>query len=368
MKYGFFFHTFQDCVYFLYLFQNFHIESSTFPPVTITAKDSSNNFFLLSRNLDFLRKECDKVFILFSDWSSITNGLFRDYKNIKKIMSRPGENIPPHIQDGQIKTFLDEGNLCISSSTLAFEHENFISDYALNMYYFYNLYGYGFLNYYENPDKKQLVGVYHTDKHISNASIENRIQIFNNVKKILGDDVQAFPSFKSLSIPSNIFLEYNYFGLWEKNFITSYTDYNTTVCNIIYETVTVLDGQYTLRDHITEKTLKCLLFSGECNIFFIWVGSPTQYKFMKDNNFWALNFEFMKENPSRTDIFDSVEATVNFLKQLKKQQFSNNNQIYSYLLNRYKKHLKKNKVNLQKILNNCSLDTQNKILNFIKKD
>lgn len=371
MKYGFYFVKYEDCSYILYMLQKFKIEQIRSHPITIEIVDDNGNIFILSQNISHL-SNCDKVFQLFNNWkerrTTIKINDAIGSLNLSSIYVRPGENIPEFITDDMLKQFLDDGNICISSSTISFNHDNFISDYALNMYHFYNLYGYSFLNFYTNFEKNNLVGVYYQPRHASGALIKDRTTIYEKVKSVLNEDLHIYHQSNGLinkNYHNELFTGVNYFSMWDKNFVTSYTDYNTSVCSMIFETHTTLNGEHYIRDHITEKTLKFLLFSGQCNIFFIWIGSPTQYKFLKENNLWALNFEFLPDNPTREDIFLSAEKCASYLKSLK-EQLVHNNAVYLHLLKKYDHHLLQNKNQLALILNNCSMVTQNKLLNLLK--
>jgi hypothetical protein len=371
MKFGFFFDHYNDCSYILYMLQNFKVVSMSHHPITIEIEDNQNNIFILSQSLYNLIS-CDKIFHLFNYWenkkqSPIFINEATGSVDVISIYVSPGENVPLRVTDQMLKQFLDEGNIFISSSTISFEHNNVIRDYALNMYHFYHLYGYSFLNFYPTTEKNNLIGLYYQDKHLNGLPIKYRVELYQKTKEIIKDDMHVYEwgGLQKQNYPVDMIVGLNYFKEWHKNFVTTYTDYNTSVCNILFETLTVLDEEYCIRDHITEKTLKFLLFSGQCKIFFIWVGSPKQYEFLKSNDFWALNFEFIPENPSREDIFASVEKSALYLKSLK-DSLIHNNVVYSHLLSKYENHLLKNKQQLTHILNNCSASTQGKLLNLIK--
>ena len=191
------------------------------------------------------------------------------------------------ITNNQLKEYLDTGNISLSAASISFEHPNFYFDPMFNLIFFYNSYGFNFLNYYKFDKKENLLGVYHKPvKEIGNGKM-HRNYLFEKIKQILNED---FTPYESLDYNlKSIVQPYEGFGHWGNNHITSYIDLTTSVCNVIFETMSANGNlekdeheySYYGRQYITEKTLKAICFSEE-NIFFIWYGPTKLYKHLME--------------------------------------------------------------------------------------
>jgi hypothetical protein len=328
--------------------------------------------YIFSRSISVLNEaNCDikiKLFTTFTDWKS-----FKGYDRL--IQTQTVENYVA--TDNQLKEYLDAGNICLSSASISFEHPNFYFDPIFNLIFFYHYYGFNFLNYYKFDKKENLLGVYHKPvKEIGNGKLHRNF-LFKKVKEILNDDFVAYES--SDYNLKTLFQPYDSFGHWGNNHITSYMDFTTSVCNVVFETLSayahfekddVGHSRYG-RQNITEKTLKAIAFSEE-NIFFIWYGPEKLYKYLMSMGFWFLNSEFYNESielPNSTNMIthshmaQSVIDTTLYLKNLK-EEYKTNKEVHNYLVNTYGHKLQKNVELFKMILNDYN--KKDLILNLIK--
>jgi len=269
----------------------------------------------------------------------------------KIVLSTPGEKIGPSFSDNDIKRFLDNGNIYLSGAKYSFDHKNAINDYRLTLFYFYYYFGHEFLNFYPSDIKNNLVGCYHRPFHINGKLSQTRHMIYDNMKEILKEDLKIYKSHSSNI--SDVINSYEIFGVWEHNHISSYTDYQTSVVNMLWETIgndvghNWADGVDTdsrfHRQHISEKTLKCLLY-GKAKIFFMLYTTQDQYKWLIDNGFWLLNFKFLPENLNeitQDDAQNSIYSTCKYLIDLK-EKYKTNHNVQKYLLDNYGEKIEKN--------------------------
>lgn len=358
MVYGFLYQkkSFNDVSSLLYVFQDFNLER--LDDTTFKFTDQEDTFLFSS---DRSSLECaSKIFKLEHNF---TEELLSQ-SNV--ILTSAGEPIVTSFTDKLLQTFLEK-NLILTGGNIEFEHPNFVQENAFHFYHLYNFLGFRFLNYNQSFNKTNLVGVYYKDTHISGRPLKNRTKLFNNVKDILQDNLVAY------SMPetklSELLVEFNQgFGLWEKIHTPSYTDYMTSVCSIIFETNSVTDDNPAPREHITEKTLKALLFS-QAKIFSLLFCSPKQYKYLVDNGFWLLNFEFIDDSKDITEqtIMDSIVKACEFVNSLYNDSGSLE-EAYFQLLAIYEHKLEKNSELITNLLNTCPADAKKRVLDFIRKD
>jgi hypothetical protein len=190
--------------------------------------------------------------------------------------------------------------------------------------------------------------------------------LFSQIKNELVNEFIAYPSneynHKLLLQP------YATFGHWGNNHITSYIDFTTSVCNVIFETLhsngndEEPNSKMHGRQYITEKTLKSICFSEE-NIFFIWYGPSKLFKHLIKLGFWFLNCEFYDE--TKTTLEQSVIDTSIYLKELK-EKIGNNKVVHGYLMNLYGVKLQQNVSVFKKLLNNYN--NKDIVLNLIKNE
>lgn len=352
MNVGFHYRAYEDCAIVLYALNNFpfetNLDNGEFSFIV------GDDVFLFSKSFKSI-ENCDlkiMLFHTFNEWKG-----FKGYD--KLIQTQTVENY--HISNQALKEYLDAGNICLSSASISFEHPNFYYDPIFNLIFFYNFYGFNFLNYYQFNKKKNLLGVYHKPTTGLNIHKPHRESIYSSIKSILKND---FVSYESNEYNQKKILQsYTTFGHWGNNHITSYIDYTTSVCNLIFETLHSNsnedgeDNRMYKRQYITEKTLKAICFSEE-NIFFIWYGPTKLFKHLNDLGFWFLNSEFFVDS-----IEESVEKSALYLKSLK-ENFKTNEEVHTELMKSYGDKLKNNVIIFNTILNSYS--KSNEVLNLIK--
>lgn len=304
--------------------------------------------------------DCDRKINL------VHNSLKEDDRYDRCIFT-PSDVIEDRFTDTLIEQFLNNGNIFLSHVISNVKHDNFVfAPLSCFVLHYYDL-GFKFLNYYKNSNtnKNQLLGAYCNKNHIGGSLNVRRTQIFDNIAEILDSDCKRYESPES---DFDMLLDsYGYFGQWLNVHMSTYTDYNTSVCNIIFETIDSLGTNHngSGRFMLTEKTLKSLLFSkGE--IFFMWYGHEMFLPYLQEQDFWFLNFEFYDPNDKQngeTPIFNSLIKTTKYLKDLKKQLGTNEN-VYKYLLNNYRDKLENNSKSIDRLLNNC--DIKDKVINLLK--
>jgi hypothetical protein len=357
MKIGFHYRTYEDCAIILYMFSDneFHSEndSDTF------SFSYKNDEYIFSKKDEVIEK-CDyKIYLFhtFTEWKK-----FKGYD--KLIQTQLVENY--HITNSELIEYLDAGNISLSSASISFEHPNFYYDPIFNLIFFYYHYGYNFLNYYKFDNKENLLGIYHKPDNGINVNKGHRNYLFSQIKNELVNEFIAYPSneynHKLLLQP------YATFGHWGNNHITSYIDFTTSVCNVIFETLhsngndEEPNSKMHGRQYITEKTLKSICFSEE-NIFFIWYGPSKLFKHLIKLGFWFLNCEFYDE--TKTTLEQSVIDTSIYLKELK-EKIGNNKVVHGYLMNLYGVKLQQNVSVFKKLLNNYN--NKDIVLNLIKNE
>jgi hypothetical protein len=356
MKIGLLYRNYEDCVALLYTFSddkfNLEKDSDTF------SFFYKNDEYIFSKEYDVV-EQCEykiRLFHTFLEW--------KDFKGFDKlIQTQTVENY--HITNDELIEYLDAGNICLSSASISFEHPNFFYDPIINLIFFYYHYGYNFLNYYKFNRKENLLGIYHKPIDGLNIQKGHRNYLYSQIKNIVQSD---FVSYDSNEYNLKLLLQpYNTFGHWGNNHITSYIDFTTSVCNIVFETLHSNSNEEEPqnrmhgRQYITEKTLKSICFSEE-EIFFIWYGPTKLFKHLTDMGFWFLNWEFYNEKIA-IPLEQSVIDASSFLKTLK-DKLNDNSLVHSYLMGKYGEKLKNNTKLFKELLN--SYDKKEDVLNLIK--
>ena len=366
MKIGFHYRTYEDICVIAY----------TLSDTKLKIQDASSDFifyhnddeYVFSKAIDVIN-QCDykiQLFNTFSEWKT-----FKGFD--KLIQTQVVENY--HVYNDELKEYLDAGNICLSSASISFEHPNFYYDPIFNLIFFYNFYGYNFLNYYKFDKKENLLGVYHKPNNGININKGHRNYLYQQVHDVLKSDFKSYESSDyNLKL---LFQPYTTFGHWGNNHITSYIDFTTSVCNVIFETLHSDSNQEEPenrmhgRQYITEKTLKAIMFSEE-NIFFIWYGPTKLYKHLMEMGFWFLNSEFYNESieiPHNNELLcyshmeQSVVDTSIYLKSLK-EEYKTNTEVHKHLMKTYGHKLQKNVKLLKEILSSYS--KKENVLNLIK--
>lgn len=374
MKIGIHYTHYNDCAYILYALQNFDLSIGQ----GYFELKSSTDIYKFSSHYERLT-DCDKKIKFFHTWEDKN----RDSEKYDKMVhSMPGESYQHYIPDEDVIEFLNQGNICLAGGSMPLQHDNFLYEPYFVLIYFYYFFGYDHLNYYKFDKKNNLCGIYHRNEHVNKRFIPMRNYIYHSAKHVLKDDLKLYETSDYKIKP--LIESYSHFRNWGNNHISGYTDYTTSVCNIIYETCDTWPGQGAHvpgRTHISEKTLKSIIFSEE-NIFFIWYGTNEFHKYLTKLGFWFLNSEFYDENLepyeveynypitnqtiklSITPIEHSVISALNYLKGLKESLGSNSN-VYRELLKVYGSKLTNNVNIFKQLLAECT-HTET-IINLLKK-
>ena len=250
------------------------------------------------------------------------------------------------------------------------EHPRLITDKALNLFFFYHRFGYYYLNYYPSYEKNHLIGAYNYNGKIYKTS---RNKSLSYITDRIGNDMHIFETDKSFSTEVTGKLITTW--AWQMMHCSSYTDYNSAVANIMFETEKNNDYENP-NGTLTEKTLKSLLFQ-KAGIFFIYWGPYYHMEWLHEKGFWFLNSEFYDPdnlvNENQYNIFDSknkraialdasVFKTVDYLAELK-SQMGTNNEVYKFLIEKYQDKLNQTTTALEYVLKNC--EWKNRLFDLI---
>jgi hypothetical protein len=356
MKIGFYYRAYEDCVAILYSLTN-----SPFKVIGGEFEFEYNGHTLFfTKDVDKLKKSNSfdlkiGLFHTFHEWKS---PLFEGFD--KLIQTQTVENY--HVMDYELQEYLDAGNIAISAGSIFFKHPNFFYDPLINLIFFYYHYGFNFLNYYDFGTKKNLLGIYFNPKNNINIFKEKRDKIYNKVSQILDKDFVSY-NVESYNL-KHVLQSYTTFGHWGNNHISSYTDYMTSVVNIVFETLHDDSNEFMENDnrmyrrfYITEKTLKSIIYT-QANTFFIWYGSNTMFRWLREMGFWFLNLEFYTN-----DLENSVIKTAEYLKELNEKYSGDKQKIYDELKSLYGHHNENNVNIFKKMLN--EYDRKDELLNLI---
>lgn len=306
----------------------------------------------------FIRKMFEKDF----DWKEWN---FTDKEALEVIYLNIIETF--HDTDDVMKQFLQEHRV-ISASQFKHSSENFYYDPFLNLLYFYYTYGFDFLPFKQLEVKKtNLLGMYlkKNYKPLRDNLYEEIKQLFDQKELLEIYRVEPRPDFltdlKTLHIPTG----------WDKNHITSYLDYITSVCGFVFETSNYSEFKWPSnskeRHYITEKTLKAILYS-KLNIAFIVDMNPYSFVELNKLGFWFLNTEFFN--------FEQVDSDENISQNMKSSIFKSIEFIlglYNETKSLQQTHDKLTKLYSQKMQNNFNIfmeylktpKNSNNLLDFI---
>lgn len=369
MNIGIKYNCYDDIALILYALNNANIVLEDYTSSLFKIKNQNDTYYF-SKNYDHLT-HCDKKIL-----ASYNTDVFYDLPQLhsydKIVLSKTQDDFF-NFSAAQIKNFLDKGNICLTSNIININdsnindtpailecenHINFLYDPVFNLILIYYLFGYQFLNYYKFDKKDNLLGVYKQKLHIDGGSRDWRDWMYEQVHSILDNDLKTYP-FNDYPLREIIEPPYRT-NLWQGVKMSGYTDFTTSVCNLVFET----GSPHATRSHISEKTLKSIIFCEE-NIFFILYGSWTIFKKLNELGFWFLNSEFCDfTNDSSEEIVNSVIKATVFLKELKKR-LNRNKLVHEHLLGMYGHKLQNNITLFYDLLNNCK--NANKILELIKK-
>lgn len=262
------------------------------------------------------------------------------------------------IYSNDVLNFLNDGNVILSSTyTKNIFHENLISDYRFNLYYFYHDIGFNFLNYYNLTEKDALFGIYEKESSSRYSTTNNSI-LYQLIKDKVKDELidlqyPRYPLKELISYqPRDTTIS---FGMWKNNHISSYTDMSR--CVVFYSRESLVPPEYSY-DYITEKTLKSILYS-KSNVISIWHGREESFEKLNEYGFWFLNSEFYTNN-----IVESVNKATDYCLDLK-SKLNTNELVFEYLISKYKDKLENNFKLINDMLFDCPI--KNEIKTCISK-
>lgn len=308
----------------------------------------------------------DKIFIL-QKFDNIVNNTI-NIKNLEILYFKVDENY--HKTDDEIKTFLSK-NRILSSASISFEHDNFYFEPTINLFALYYMLGLDYIAYKPiDVIKQNLMGMYYLPKY-KNV----RDKFYNIIKNIFESSELELPVIydTNLDKPKIIsqFLENNY-GHWQRNHISTYLDYITSVCGFVFDTLNheSMEGPSdgTHRFYINEKSLKAILFS-KLNIPFIIDTNPYNFKLLNELGFWFLNSEFhnfdfeKNEQNLKEDMKHSLIKSIEYLISIYKENENDLNKTHKVLVNKFESKMQNNYNTFIKYLSEPK--DGDKLLNFI---
>lgn len=312
------------------------------------------HIFHFSNNFDDLQNADIKVAVFQYEYFEQAQRLVEQFTDLvdKIIITRTnGESLPEHEFHHVYKTLSNPKVFWISSAALGnTQNDRIIIDIFINLYYFYNGFGFYYLNYYPSEKKEKFIGTY--NRHVNYKP--ERYDLIKHFRENIVDDIEIFDVEESFytNVGGNILDRWN----WQQMHITSYLDYNTTVANILFDTAT--DGPSKNNTFIlNEKILKGIIFQ-KANIFFIYLGTIEAMNWAIQKGFWFLNQEFYDSSKATPgDVIKSAIKTIEFLKNLK-EELKTNDAVYKFLLDKYKHKLEQSVNSFNHLLNNCEYKEQ----------
>lgn len=249
-------------------------------------------------------KDFDKI-IRFTGYTRNSVHQKASIPKIETILINYGERL----NEDKIE-FLNQinSNKVLSCGNCPFDLQNVFFDYKLSFIHIFFSMGYEYLNFTERITRKDnLMGLY-----LIKGYKRTRDETFSEILEIANFEIKNYSE-------QNIFSTYKLFEIflirdsWFKNHVASFTDYQTSVCGYIFETLSwISDFESEKRlEYLTEKTLKGLLFS-KFNIPFILDCNPYSFIDLLKDGYWFLNSEFFDYNENES----FQELTVKMKKSL----------------------------------------------------
>ena len=340
--------------------------------------DDINITIIFDDNIDFTRigvRECvnrydakkyDKVFVL-REYNS-RNLDVKSFNNVEILYFKIDENF--HESQANIIEFLSEFRI-ISTAAINFKHQNFHHEPIINLFLFYYSFGFDYLSYTPlNLTKTNLMGMYYIPKY---KNVRDRM--YSELSDIFSDNSLPVPTIYDTIVdkPQLItnYLQQNV-GKWGHNHSSMYSDYITSVCGFIFDTLNHTSTQGpadgTNRYYINEKALKAILFS-KLNIPFILDTNPYNFQILNDLGFWFLNSEFHTFDKNKTEpelileTRNSIMKSIEHLIDIYKKNNMDLNQTHNELVNLYESKMQNNYKTFIKYLSEPK--DGDKLLNFI---
>lgn len=309
----------------------------------------------------------DKIFI-FIEWSSFNKQL-KSFANVEILYYKADENF--HKTDEEVKEFLSEFRI-ISSASLSFSNKNFYFEPLINLFVFYYIFGFDYLSYSKLDVKKtNLMGMYYIKsyKSVRDKFYDGFIKpIFEkqNTELIKIYDTQC----DKPQLISQLLQKYK--GYWSLNHNAMYSDYITSVCGFIFDTLNhkSIDGpaKATGRSYINEKALKGIIYS-KLNIPFIIDTNPNNFEILNNLGFWFLNSEFYQFDTDKLIeekvilMENSITNAMEYLISIYKENDCDLDKTHQSLVEKYGDKMQNNYNTFIKYLTDAP--NSDKLLNFI---
>lgn len=252
----------------------------------------------------------------------------------------------------------------------SFSHDRYYYNYKLSFGYFYYLLGFYHLRFDKiNIEKENLLGTY-----LKKGYRPQRDELYDKVVEKFDnkDKIKNYSFMFDNNISMALDLKF-YFG-WMKNHTTSFTDYMRSLFILNFES----DGPDVPNNHhITEKTVKSILFS-KLNIPSILFAHQEILIKLKEDGFWFLNFDFIdfdklkkwqeSDDPVEGAVIvdNSILKSVDFILELDKKFKGNKKEIEKYIVENYSDKLQNNYKLFKNILND--IDIKEEVFNTITKN
>lgn len=321
--------------------------------------------------LDYLNSispnEYEKIYF-FIEWSSFNYSL-KHFGNVEIIYYKADENY--HKPDEEIKDILSQYKI-ISSASVSFKHKNFYFEPIINLFVFYYIFGFDYLSYSKlDVNKSNLMGMYYL------TGYKNVRDIFYNeiIKPIFEKHDMKLPTTYDTIVDKPQLVTHllqKYKGYWSLNHNAMYTDYISSVCGFIFDTLNHQSIQgpndSTDRYYINEKALKGILYS-KLNIPFILDTNPNNFEILNNLGFWFLNSEFYEFNTNKTTedrvipMQNSIINTIEYLISIYKENDCDLNKTHSILVEKYGDKMQNNYNTFIKYLTDAP--NGDKLINFI---
>lgn len=309
----------------------------------------------------------EKIYF-FIEWTSFNSNL-KHFGNVEIVYYKADENY--HKPDKEIKDILSQYKI-ISSASLSFEDKNFYFEPIINLFVFYYIFGFNYLSYSKlDVNKSNLMGMYYL------SGYKDVRDIFYNefIKPIFQKHNVNLPTIYDTIVDKPELITHlleKYKGHWGLNHNAMYTDYISSVCGFIFDTLNhnSIEGPNLSKEryYINEKSLKGIMYS-KLNIPFIIDTNPNNFEILNNLGFWFLNSEFYQFNTNKSTeeriepMRDSIVNTIEYLISIYKENDCDLNKTHSVLVEKYGDKMQNNYNTFIKYLTDAP--NGDKLINFI---
>ncbi len=247
------------------------------------------------------------------------------------------------------------------------EMDGVFYDYRFNLIYFYYYFGFNYLRYkYREVKKQSVLGLYWHPYYKKERDVQVEF-----MKKASNFPIDFYSSENELSTYECLRTITR--DNWEKNHISSWTDYETSMVGYVFETLhhsTEFESKHRL-EYIGEKTLKPLLFSF-LKMPFILDCNPYSFIDLNKDGYWFLNSEFFEGNVRKDNfttlkekLSHSIENSIHYLQDMYYTHMGDIDKMNGLLYEEYKDKIDNNH---KKIINEVYNPTAGEeLLKFILK-